>query len=142
MKISDFKKPEKEIAAWFKSLRKHTWNLTQKELAELTGIPLGTLRHFEQTGQISLTTLLQIADRLHVLHIFEAIIRGEEPMTVEKIQKEKMAARLQDKQSMEGGKSTPMELREKNSRTPNTPSRWRLHGSKKWMDAPACEMTV
>jgi len=142
MKTTGSPRIEKEMAVWFKSLRKNTWNLTQKELAELACIPLGTLRYFEQTGQVSLTNLLRIAERLHVLHIFEAIARGEEPDTAQKIQREKTIARLQDEQSMKEGKSTPMELREKNSRTPRTPSRWKLHGREKWMAAPACEMTV
>jgi len=142
MKTTHSQKTEKEIAVWFKSLRKETWNLTQKELAEFSGVPLGTLRHFEQTGKISLINLLKIAERLCVLHVFESISRGEEPLTSQKLQKEKSLARLQDEQDMNSGKITPMELRTKNSRTPPTPKRWKLKGSEKWLEAPACEMTM
>lgn len=141
MKTTDSPKAAKEIAAWFKNLRKHTLNLTQREVAQRAGIPLGTFRHFEQTGQVSLTNLLRIAGQLHVLHIFESLARGEEPDTLEKIQREKMIARLRDERSMEMSESTPMELREKNNRTARTaPKRWKLHGRDKWMTAPTCEM--
>lgn len=80
--------PEKELAVWFKSLRKHSLNLTQEELAERTGIPLGTIRYYEQTGRTSLQNFLRIAKQLHVLDHFLEPARGAEPKTFQKAQKE------------------------------------------------------
>lgn len=79
--IADPAKPEKELASWFKSLRKHSLKLTQKELAERTGIPLGTIRYFEQTGRTSLQNFLQIATQLHALEPFLSVARSQETVS-------------------------------------------------------------
>lgn len=46
-------------------------NMTQQALAEKSGVPLSTLKRFEQSGEISLVTLLAIAGALGALHAFE-----------------------------------------------------------------------
>lgn len=78
------------MAAWFKDLRKYSLKLTQKALAEQVGIPLGTLRHFEQTGQTSLSNFLKIAGHLRVIDSFTRLARGAS-MTFDNTQKEKVA---------------------------------------------------
>jgi transcriptional regulator with XRE-family HTH domain len=47
---------------------------SQKELADRTGISLGSVKRFEQTGQISLDSLLKIAHLLDKLSDFENIL--------------------------------------------------------------------
>ena len=54
------------IAKQAKELRKRQ-HLTQKEVATRSGVPLPTLRYFEQTGKISLSALLNIASVLGCL---------------------------------------------------------------------------
>lgn len=130
-------KASKELAIWFKSLRKNSLNLTQKELAERAQVPLGTLRYFEQTGRTSLQNFLRIAIELHALEPFMALARGEEPVTFQSIQKEKMIARLQDELAMKRGEVSPMEMRKRNSRISKPIRKWRLHGRDQWLKAEA-----
>lgn len=49
-----------EVAMREKALRKAR-RLTQSQLAEKTGVSLGSLRRFEQTGQISFESLVSIS---------------------------------------------------------------------------------
>ena len=46
-------------------------NMTQQALAEKSGVPLSTLKRFEQSGEISLAALLAIAGALSALDAFE-----------------------------------------------------------------------
>jgi len=79
-------RPEAEIALWFKNLRKQGMNLSQRELSERTGIPLGTVRHFEQTGRIGFPAFLLLAGEVGALDSILALARNEEPLTFHKIQ--------------------------------------------------------
>lgn len=47
---------------------------SQKELAERCGVSLGSIKRFEQSGQISLESLLKIAHLLGKLNDFESIL--------------------------------------------------------------------
>jgi transcriptional regulator with XRE-family HTH domain len=134
--------PERELASWFKSLRKHSLNLTQKELAERTKVPLGSIRYFEQTGRTSLQNFLRIATELHVVDLFLSLAREEEPLTSHKIRKEKTIARLHDEVAMRRKEVKPMEIRKRNAVvSPTIPIRkWRLHGREKWLPATASKM--
>ena len=130
--------PEKELAHWCKTLRKETLNLTQAELAQRVNIPLGTLRYFEQTGRTSLHNFLRIAAELHALEPLMGLARGEEPLTVQKIQREKTIARLRDELAMQRAEATPGEIRKRNamvSPPAKTARRWRLRGSDQWLEA-------
>ena len=49
--------------------------LTQKQLAERTGVSYGSIRRFEQTGEISLLSLVKIANALDCLEDFKAILK-------------------------------------------------------------------
>ena len=134
-------RPEAEIAMWFKNLRKQGMGLSQLELSERTGIPLGTVRYFEQTGKISFPSFLRIAAELQALDLLLALARGEEPLTFHKIQKEKTISRLRDEISMQRNEATPMQIRERNSLPLALASKmppirkWRLHGREKWLPA-------
>ncbi|MDH4472255.1 MAG: helix-turn-helix transcriptional regulator [Fluviicola sp.] len=61
-----------EIAKKHKHLRKHA-GYSQRELAERSGVSLGSIKRFEQTGLISLESLLQLAAILDRLTDFEAV---------------------------------------------------------------------
>lgn len=47
--------------------------MTQSELAKRSGVSLGSVRRFEQSGEISLTSLLKIASVLNALDDFEPL---------------------------------------------------------------------
>lgn len=62
--LDDFGKTPKEIIAVIASSEKEKrkrLGITQKEMSIRSGIPLSTLRRFEQTGEISLISLAKIA---------------------------------------------------------------------------------
>ena len=61
-----------ETAEKLKALRKaKKWS--QTEMAERSGVSLGSLKRFETTGQISFSSLLQLAHVLDRLSDFEPI---------------------------------------------------------------------
>ena len=68
------KKPSdslREIAQRHKVLRKQA-GFSQSELAKRSGVSLGSLKRFETSGQISLESLLLLADVLNRLDDFDA----------------------------------------------------------------------
>lgn len=58
--------------------RRLQMDLTQEGLAERCGVPLSTLRKFEQTGMISLESFLKI---LSIVGGLEEMIEGLKPVT-------------------------------------------------------------
>lgn len=65
-----------ELAERFKKLRKYK-KLSQAELADKSGVSLGSLKRFEYTGQISLESLLKLA------HLFDRLVDFEEVFVVD-----------------------------------------------------------
>lgn len=55
-----------ETAKRFKKRRKE-WGISQQELAAKTGVSLGSLRRFEQTGEISFASLVRLAQHLEAV---------------------------------------------------------------------------
>jgi transcriptional regulator with XRE-family HTH domain len=53
-------------------------NLSQKEMAERSGVSLGSLKRFESQGKISLESFLKLAHLLGHLKDFEAILLPDE----------------------------------------------------------------
>ena len=53
-------------------------NLSQIGVADRAGVSLGSLKRFEQTGQISLESLLKIALSLNCLKDFESVFSPTE----------------------------------------------------------------
>ena len=72
-----------EIAMRVKVLRKAE-GISQAKLAAKAGVSLGSLKRFEQTGQISFESLLKIAFTLKVLEQFDLLFPNElRPSTLE-----------------------------------------------------------
>lgn len=67
----------KELAKRHKVLRKQL-KLTQAETAERSGVSLGSLKRFESSGQISLESLLKLANLLNRLSDFDNIFAPRE----------------------------------------------------------------
>jgi len=82
------KKPSdvlEEIAQRHKALRKQA-GFTQSQLALRSGVSLGSLKRFETTGQISLESLLKLAEILNRLPDFDLLLHpGEDLSKVEKL---------------------------------------------------------
>jgi transcriptional regulator with XRE-family HTH domain len=75
----------REIANRHKVLRKQA-GFSQSELAKRSGVSLGSLKRFETTGQISLESLLLLADVLNRLDDFDAILKPIENLeAIEKL---------------------------------------------------------
>ena len=73
-----------EIAANLKKLRKQR-KLSQRVLAEKAGISYGSMKRFEQTGEISLESLLKIAVVLGETAPFETIFKPAEIKSIQEI---------------------------------------------------------
>ncbi len=69
----------KELAKRHKALRKQL-KLSQSELAERSGVSLGSLKRFETTGQISLESLLKLAHLLDRLEDFKSVFQPKEDL--------------------------------------------------------------
>jgi len=67
----------KELAQRHKTLRKQL-KLTQVDLAERAGVSLGSLKRFELSGQISLESLLKLANLLNRLSDFDDVFKPRE----------------------------------------------------------------
>jgi transcriptional regulator with XRE-family HTH domain len=66
-------------------------NLSQKSLSERSGVSYGTLKKFEQTGKISLESLLKLALALNQLEGFEKIFSEkleEHPISMDELLKD------------------------------------------------------
>jgi transcriptional regulator with XRE-family HTH domain len=74
----------KNVAAQRKEL-----NWTQKDLAERSGVSYGSIKRFEQCGQISFESLLKIAEVLGRLNEFETLILPRNNKRLEKLFKSK-----------------------------------------------------
>lgn len=74
-----------EIAFRHKGMRKKMgWS--QIELAERSGVSLGSLKRFERTGQISLESLLILAHVLNRLEDFDFVFKPKENLdAIEKL---------------------------------------------------------
>jgi transcriptional regulator with XRE-family HTH domain len=75
----------KAIAERHKLLRKNL-HLSQKEMAERSGVSLGSLKRFENTGKISLEALLKLAHLSGRLKDFDSIFQsGDDLNDVKKL---------------------------------------------------------
>ena len=73
-----------DIAAKHKLLRKKQ-GLSQHELANRSGVSLGSLKRFETTGQISFESLLKLAHILNSLDGFDTVFKPSD--SIENIEK-------------------------------------------------------
>lgn len=67
----------KTLAQRHKLLRKKL-HLSQKEMAERSGVSLGSLKRFENTGKISLEALLKLAHLTGRLKDFDSIFQTDD----------------------------------------------------------------
>lgn len=67
----------KLLAENLRLLRKQS-KLSQEEMAERSGVSLGSLKRFELTGKISLESLLKLAHLLGRLNEFDTLFRPTE----------------------------------------------------------------
>lgn len=58
--------------------RRKELKMTQKQLAIRSGVSYPSIRRFETTGEISLTSLLRIANAINALEDFEHIFTTEQ----------------------------------------------------------------
>lgn len=74
-----------ELAFRFKKIRKSK-KQSQSEIAKRSGVSLGSLKRFEQTGQISLESLLKLAHLFDKLSDFDAVFEEKEDLkAIEKL---------------------------------------------------------
>jgi transcriptional regulator with XRE-family HTH domain len=73
-----------ELAKKFRDLRKFK-KLSQQEFATKSGVSLGSLKRFEQTGQISLESMLQLAHLFDRLEDFDLVFKLDDDL--EKVKK-------------------------------------------------------
>ncbi len=66
-----------ELAGRHRLLRKQA-GYSQSELAKRSGVSLGSIKRFEQSGQISLESLLKLVFVLNRLHDFDLILKPME----------------------------------------------------------------
>jgi transcriptional regulator with XRE-family HTH domain len=63
-----------ELASRFREIRRNK-KVSQSQLANKSGVSLGSIKRFEQTGQISLESLLKLAHLFDRLSDFDAIFK-------------------------------------------------------------------
>lgn len=73
-----------EIASNVQKLRKRK-KISQKELATRTGVSLGSIKRFEQTGEISLQSLTKIAIALRAEDEMESLFTSPNFESIEEI---------------------------------------------------------
>jgi len=66
-----------EIAQRHRALRKKL-KISQKEMAERSGVSLGSLKRFERSGKISLESLLKLVHLLGRLSDFDHVLKEKE----------------------------------------------------------------
>lgn len=64
-------------------------NITQQELAERSGVSYGSVKRFEQRGEISLKNLLQIATVLRSAGDFESLFSKQRYQSIDDVIQEK-----------------------------------------------------
>jgi len=67
-----------------RALRKKQ-RLSRQRLSEMSGVSFGSIRRFEETGEISLKSLLKIALVLDCTDEFERLFKQAEPKSIQEI---------------------------------------------------------
>lgn len=95
MSIKSTHEMAQDIAARAKAKRLH-FNWSQRTLSERSGVCYGTLKKFEQTGQISLDSLLKIALVLDEFDEFDHLFTKKEqelPASLDELFEDKLRKR-------------------------------------------------
>lgn len=77
-----------EIASRAKQ-RRLQMNITQKELAKRSGVSFGSVKRFEQKGEVSLKNILQIAVVLRSLDEFRQLFKAESYRSIDEMLEQK-----------------------------------------------------
>lgn len=88
----------KQIASRVKA-RRLELNLTQEGLASRAGLKFATYRRFEQTGEISLRGLLQVAFALNALGEFDALFAERQYQSLDDVLNEQSVNRKRGKKN-------------------------------------------
>ena len=78
------KEISRKIAGNMRTLRKSR-KLSMEKLAEASGVSYGSIRRFESTGEISLTSLLKIAAVLDCSDEFTTLFAQRAPQSIQEI---------------------------------------------------------
>lgn len=62
--------------------------MTQQDLASRSGVPIATLKRFEQRGEASLSTVMAIAEALDALEGFRGLFPAIEAKTLEDLDRQ------------------------------------------------------
>lgn len=65
--------------------RRKEKRISQQKLAELAGVSLGSIKRFEQSNEISLTSLLKIAGALDDAESFDGLFCKKEYQSIEEV---------------------------------------------------------
>ena len=68
--------------------RRISLGFSQADLATRSGVSLGTLKRFERIGEVSLATLLAIADALDALDGFQGLFPPIEARTLDEVERQ------------------------------------------------------
>lgn len=67
--------------------RRIALDITQSDLANRSGVSLASLKRFEQSGEVSLTSLLRLASALDALDGFAALFPQPEPRSLDDLER-------------------------------------------------------
>ncbi|MBD5457267.1 MAG: helix-turn-helix domain-containing protein [Lachnospiraceae bacterium] len=72
------------IAGRIRMIRRRR-KISQKKLSELSGVSLGSLKRFEQSGEVSFLSLIKIATALGLNRELEHLFEDVPPLSIEEI---------------------------------------------------------
>lgn len=72
------------IAERVRTIRRRR-KISQKKLSELSGVSLGSVKRFEQSGEISFLSLIKIATALGLNNELEHLFEDVPPLSIEEI---------------------------------------------------------
>ncbi len=63
-------------------------NMSRKTLALHSGVSLGSIQRFEQSGKIALASLLKLAHALSALQEFQTLLQLPEPQSIKELEEQ------------------------------------------------------
>ncbi len=75
---------QKLIAERIRTIRRRR-KISQKKMSELAGVSLGSVKRFEQSGEISFLSLIKIATVLDLNNELEHLFEDVPPLSIEEI---------------------------------------------------------
>lgn len=79
---------QREIAKKFKELRKQK-GITQKRLSQISMVPYGSIKRFEQTGEISFNSLIELSMAINELNWLDDVFNKKPYTSIKEIMNEK-----------------------------------------------------